>query len=162
MDLFVGLPQSTVSSDMTRGYDAILVFVDRLTKYVGLAPTYTDASAEDMAIMFHACAISSVGVPDTIITDRAHVCVGKFSTELNAILGITHNPTTAYHPQTDGQTERFNAVLGDMRDTHHKLSGSNTWPAVRSFHNSFHFYRHNNAVPTLHRAGPQAPTLGAT
>jgi hypothetical protein len=96
-----------------REYDAIIVFVDRLTKYVWLAPTYTDASAEVTAILFHACVISSVGVPDTTITDRAQVSVGKFSTELNAI-GIKHNPTTAYHPQTDGQTERVNAVLGDM------------------------------------------------
>jgi transposase InsO family protein len=114
----------------------VLVLVDRLTKYVWLEPTYTTVTAEGTAQLFKDTVIQQMGIPDSVVTDRGSQFVCKFSAELNSLLGVKGCASTAFHPQTDGQTERVNAVLGDMlrhfvgHATHNDWS--NTCPVARS------------------------------
>lgn len=54
------------------------------------------------------------GVPKTIISDRDTRMTSRFWTTLNASLGTRLNFSTAYHPQTEGQTERVNQVIEDL------------------------------------------------
>jgi hypothetical protein len=114
MDFIVQLPPTALRLGQAQGYDAILVFVDRLTKMVKLAPTYTTCTAEETAKLFLAHVFADHGLPDSIITDRGSVFTGTFWTTLLQSLGTKHCKTTAFHPQADGQTERVNRVLEDM------------------------------------------------
>eukprot|EP00955_Chlamydomonas_euryale_P058564 357113-Chlamydomonas_euryale.AAC.2 len=114
MDFIVSLPESKLYATDPRGYDAVLVVVDRLMNLVTLIPTYTDANAEDTAYAFFANVVTRFGVPKEIVIDRQSLFVGNFQKELHETLGIKGCATTAYHPQSDGQTERNNRVIGDM------------------------------------------------
>lgn len=108
MDFIVQLPKTT------RGFDAIVVFVDRLTKMVHIAPTHTSVTAEGTAELFLDHVFKLHGMPSNIVTDRGSVFMGHFWSELMRLIGTRHSPSTAYHPQSDGQTERVNRVLEDM------------------------------------------------
>jgi len=101
VDLITKLPTS-------QGYDAILVVVDRFTKMIHLIPTYTTLSLEGVARLFRDHVWKDFGIPENIIYDQGSVFVSKFMEALNHLLGIQANPSTAYHPQMDGQTERVN------------------------------------------------------
>lgn len=68
----------------------------------------------DTALLFLSNVIKHHGVPDTIVTDRGTQFTGKFWTALMEAMGTRHCKTTAFHPQSDGQTERVNRVLEDM------------------------------------------------
>lgn len=101
MDFIEGLPKSF-------GKDTILVVVDKLTKYchlVALSHPYTAPtvaqSVLDNVVKLH-------GVPNAIIFDRDPVFVSKCWGELFQAMGTKIKLSTAYHPQTDGQTERMN------------------------------------------------------
>ena len=108
MDFIVHLPKTST------GFDAIVVFVDRLTKMVHIAPTYTSVTAEGTAELFATHVFKHHGLPENLVTDRGSVFTSHFWTELMRLLGTKHAMTTAYHPQSDGQTERVNRVLEDM------------------------------------------------
>jgi transposase InsO family protein len=108
MDFITQLPQTE------KGHDAILVVVDRLTKMVRFVPTNTGVSAKDTAALFLNEVFRVFGMPKELITDRDPRFTGKFFTELCRLLGVKQCLSTAYHPQTDGQTERMNRVLEDM------------------------------------------------
>lgn len=108
MDFITGLPKTK------RGFDAIIVFVCRLTKMTHIIPTTTSVNAIGTAQLFRDHVWKLHGVPLTIVSDRGSVFVGKFITELLRLIGTTHNRSTAYHPQTDGQTERVNRILEDI------------------------------------------------
>jgi hypothetical protein len=108
MDFITGLPKTK------HGFDAIIVFVCRLTKMTHILPTTTTVNAIGTAQLFKDHVWKLHGVPLTIVSDRGSVFVGKFITELLRLIGTTHNRSTAYHPQTDGQTERVNRVLEDI------------------------------------------------
>ena len=108
LDFIVALPKSE------GGYDAILVMVDRLTKMVHLAPTTTTCTAERTARLFFDNVVRLHGVPKNVVSDRGPQFGGKFWGALGTLLNMRVNLSTAYHPQTDGQTERVNRTLGDM------------------------------------------------
>jgi hypothetical protein len=93
------------------GYDAIAVFVDRLTKMVHFGPTYTDCLARDVARLFNNTVFEYHGLPSEFILDRDPRFTSKFWTELSCLLGTKLKMSTAFHPQTDGQTKRSNRVL---------------------------------------------------
>jgi transposase InsO family protein len=75
---------------------------------IRLIPTYTSLSSEGVARLFRDHVWKDFGLPESIIYDRGSVFVSRFMEALNHLLGIRANPSTAYHPQTDGQTERVN------------------------------------------------------
>jgi hypothetical protein len=90
------------------------VFVDRLTKMVHFAPTSTSVTAEGTAILFWECVFVHHGLPLNIVSDRGSVFTSSFMRELMRLLDTKQNLSTAFHPQSDGQTERVNRVLEDM------------------------------------------------
>ena len=108
MDFIQELPKTA------DGFDSILVFVDRLTKMTHLVKCRTDVDSLGTAHLFVDTVWKHHGTPAHIVTDRGSVFVGTFMTEVMRLIGAKHNRSTAFHPQTDGQTERVNRVLEDM------------------------------------------------
>ena len=96
------------------GFTAIMVVVDRLSKMVHFLPTFDTASAEDTAALFRDRVFCLHGMPKSIVSDRDAKFTSAFWQELHRLLGVQLNMSTAYHPQSDGQTERMNRVLEDM------------------------------------------------
>jgi hypothetical protein len=97
-DLIVELPKSC-------GYDAVFVVVDRFTKRAHFIPTFTTLAASGAAKLFRDHVWKEHGWPKKVISDRGQQFAAKFTLELNRLLGIQTALSTAYHPQTDGQTE---------------------------------------------------------
>lgn len=105
MDFVGPLPETS------RRNNAIVVFVDRMTKRAHFAPTRTDASALDTARLFLHHVIRLHGMPKNIVCDRDTRFTNQFWTELMRLMGTKMNLSTAYHPQTNGQTERTNRTM---------------------------------------------------
>ncbi len=93
---------------LSQGFDAIMVVVDRLSKRIHTIPTTTQMDSVGVARLFLEHVWRHHGLPDEVISDRGTTFISKFSRELSRLLGIKPTPSTAYHPQTDGQTERVN------------------------------------------------------
>jgi hypothetical protein len=108
VDLITALPRSR------SGHDAIVVFVDKLTKMVHYAATTTDVSAPQLATIFMREVVRLHGVPESILSDRDPRFTAHFWRAFWSQLGTTLTMSTAYHPQTDGQTERANRTLEEM------------------------------------------------
>jgi len=87
------------------------VFVDRLSKRVHLAPVDTSITAPQLARVFVDTVVKHHGVPEIIVSDRDPRFVSDFWGSLFRLLGTQLNISTAFHPQTDGQTERTNRQL---------------------------------------------------
>jgi len=96
---------------LAQGYDSILVVVDRLTKMVHFIPTTEKTSAEELARLFRDNVWKLHGLPKSIISDRGPQFAAGLMRELNEMLEIKSKLSTAFHPQTDGQTERVNQEL---------------------------------------------------
>ena len=107
MDYVGPLPPSTF---MGITYRYILVFVDRLTKMRHLFPTVT-MEAEEAAQAFYANVWKYHGLPESLTSDRGTQFTSDVFKHLCQMLKIDARLSTAYHPETDGQTERFNAVM---------------------------------------------------
>ena len=93
---------------LAQGYDSILVVVDRLTKMVHFIPTTEKTLAEGLARLFRDNVWKLHGLPESIILDKGPQFAVGLMRELNKMLGIKSKLSTAFHPQTDGQTERVN------------------------------------------------------
>jgi hypothetical protein len=98
MDLITGLPRTK------RGHDAILVFVDRLSKMVHLAPCKKSVTALGCADLFFQHVVRLHGAPDDIVSDRGTTWVNAFWEQLCSRWKIKQKLSTAFHPQTDGQS----------------------------------------------------------
>lgn len=94
-----------------KGFDAILVVVDRLTKRRHLIPTITNADAKEVARLYLDYVWKLHGLPETVVSDRGTQFTSEFWKTLCDRLQIKLRYSTAYHPQTDGQMERLNAVM---------------------------------------------------
>jgi len=92
-------------------YDSILVVVDRLTKMVHFISTTEKTSAEGLARLFRDNVWKLYGLPKSIISDRGPLFATGLMRELNQMLGIESKMLTAFHSQTDDQTERVNQKL---------------------------------------------------
>jgi len=90
------------------------VVVDRLTKLVHMAPTTDTATAADTAQLFLDMVFKNHGMPNNIVLDRDVKFTSSFWTAFCQQIGIKLKMSTAYHPETDGQTERMNRVIVDM------------------------------------------------
>lgn len=107
LDFITGLPRTT------RGYDMICVFVDRLTKMMHAVPCKTSITAEKTADLFFETVVRLHGMPETVVSDRDPKFTGAFTPALFKRAGAKWNLSSAFHPQSDGQTERINRVLGE-------------------------------------------------
>src|SRR5882672_8786982 len=92
----------------SRGYDAIMVVVDHLSKRTHVIPTTSDVTAAGVAKLFRDHIWKLHGLPEEVISDRGTQFVSNFTRSLSQLLGIRVVASTAYHPQTDGQTKRVN------------------------------------------------------
>ena len=109
---FVGpLPES---KDRNGKYDSITVTIDLLTAMVHLVPSRTDYTAKDIAELMFNEVYRLHGLPRAIISDRDVLFTSQFWTHLNKLIGIRQKMLSAYHPETDGSTERANRTIGQM------------------------------------------------
>jgi transposase InsO family protein len=104
VDFIVELPES-------HGYDTIMCVVDSLTKRAHFIPTHTTLNVEGTALLFFKEVWKHHGTPQVVVSDRGPQFITAFTQELYKRLGIKLALSTAYHPQTDGQTERVNQVI---------------------------------------------------
>jgi hypothetical protein len=108
MDFIVDLPRTP------RGYNSIWVIVDRLTKsthFISIATTYRVGQYAELYISH---IVRYHGIPKSTISDRGSIFVAYFWEQLHECLGTHLIRSSAYHPQTDGQTERVNQIIEDM------------------------------------------------
>lgn len=104
LDLITGLPTSN-------SFDAILVVVDRLTKIAHFVTCNSDLDSKTFARLYRDWIFRLHGLPDSMISDRGSIFTSTYTKNLSKILSIKSCLSTAFHPQTDGQTERVNEIL---------------------------------------------------
>jgi hypothetical protein len=111
----------SISMDFTFGYPkdkqgrtGILVFVDRFSKMVHLVPVSPSVTAEETASIFLDTVFRLHGMPESIVSDRDPRFHAAFWRSLFQQCGTQLLMSTAAHPESDGQTERVNRVLGDI------------------------------------------------
>ena len=92
-------------------YSAICVFVDRFSKMALFVPTTNEVNAEDTATLFIKHVFCLFGLPDDIVSDRGVTFTSKYMQAILDGLKIKQKLSPAFHPQTDGQTERVNSIL---------------------------------------------------
>nr|ABA97807.1 retrotransposon protein, putative, Ty3-gypsy subclass [Oryza sativa Japonica Group] len=108
MDFITGLPRTST------GHDSIWVIVDRFIKVAHFIPVKTTYSGSQLAELYMARIVCLHGVPKKIVSDRGSQFTSNFWKKLQEEMGSKLNFSTAYHPETDGQTERVNQILEDM------------------------------------------------
>ena len=105
MDLITDLPES-------QGFNAVLTIIDhgcsKATKFI---PCNTTITGQEVAALYLQHLVPWFGIPRKIISDRDPRFVSKFTTELCRLLNIQQNVSTAFHPRTDGASERANQWL---------------------------------------------------
>ncbi|GJT82506.1 putative reverse transcriptase domain-containing protein [Tanacetum coccineum] len=136
MDFVTKLPKSS------QGYDTIWVIVDRLTKSAIFMPMRETDPMDKLARMYLKEVVTKHGIPVSIICDRDPRFASNFWRSLQKALGTSLDMSTAYHPQTDGQSERTIQTLEDMLRAC-VIDFGNGWvkhfPLVEfSYNNSYH------------------------
>src|SRR5690349_19406655 len=154
MDLITDLPPDD-------GYDAILSIVDHgLTKGIILTATRKTATADDIAEILIEKVFSKYGTPNKIISDRDPQFAAKSMQKLYKKLNITPALSTAYHPQTDGTTERYNQEI-EFYLAVYISKNPNTWkrslPIIEFVHNTKpHAGRQHTPCELIMGYNPQA------
>ena len=108
MDFIMPLPKTC------RNHVGLLNVVDRLSKMIRLIPLPPDADAPCVAKLFRENVYRHHGLPQVIISDRDSIFMGKFWKSLFNLLKTRISPSSAYHPQTDGQTQIVNRKVEEM------------------------------------------------
>ena len=134
MDFIGPLPKTA------RGHDFVLNVVDRLSKMAHFLPCKKSIDGRGVAELYASRIWSLHGQPRSIVTDRGTQFVNAFNKHLLSLLGTRHAVTSAYHPETDGQTERVNRVLSEML-RHYTNARYDDW----DLHLPMCEFAHNNA-----------------
>ncbi|GJX48506.1 putative reverse transcriptase domain-containing protein [Tanacetum coccineum] len=108
MDFITKLPKTAA------GFDSIWVIVDRLTKSAHFLPMKETDSTEKLTRLYMKEIVVRHGIPVSIISDHDSHFTSRVWQSLHKALGTQLNLSTAYHPQTDGQSERTIQTLEDM------------------------------------------------
>jgi hypothetical protein len=108
MDFITGLPPS---GRRGKAYDAILVVVCRYSKMMRCIACTKTIDAPELAERLYEEIISKVGMPRSIVSDRGSIFTSKWWQTFCYYWGVKRRFSTAFRPQTDGQTERQNQTL---------------------------------------------------
>ena len=100
------------------GFNCIVTMTDRSGSDVRVVPTRTDISAEDFAELFFDHWFCENGLPLEIISDRDKLFVSRFWKRLTKVAGIKLGMSTAFHPETDGASERTNKTINQCLRYH--------------------------------------------
>ncbi|KAJ9512244.1 hypothetical protein QJQ45_012797 [Haematococcus lacustris] len=133
MDFIGPLPPTS------HGYDMVVTVVDKLSKMLHLIPTTATVTAPDIAKLFFDHVFKHHGLPEAIISDRDPKFTSDFWTSLFHLTGTRLLMSSAYHPQTDGQSERANRTVEDMLRpylNHYKTDWDEHLAAVEFAYNS--------------------------
>src|SRR5260221_650553 len=104
VDMIGELPDS-------KGNNAVLMVVDHLSKQIHAVPTVTSLDSARVAQLFLEHIWRHHGLPEEVISNHGPAFISNFSRKLAALLGVKLTPSTSYHLQTDGQTERMNQEI---------------------------------------------------
>jgi hypothetical protein len=108
MDFITELPVTA------KGHDTLLVVVDRFSKMVHLAPCHNSLTARQAADLLLSVVFRLHGTPSSFVADRDKLWVSEFYSQWCRRLQIDLHLSSAYHPQSDGQTERMNRLLEEV------------------------------------------------
>ncbi|SCZ91750.1 BZ3500_MvSof-1268-A1-R1_Chr5-1g07649 [Microbotryum saponariae] len=141
-------PWSSLSMDHivdllpSSGFDSVLVVVDRLTKEAHFIPARKSDTSKTLASQFKTHIFQLHGLPGNIVSDRGTTFTSSWWTEFLKMLDIRPNLSTAFHPESDGQTERTNQILKHyLRHfcDYHQDDWHDLLPLAEfSYNNSFH------------------------
>ena len=148
LDFITGLP-------LSHNKDAILVVVDKLTKYALFLATSTEVSASDTAVLLFRHLIKLFGLPTTIVGDRDPRWTSLLWKSLAQLFNTRLALSTSKHPQTDGQTEVMNQHLETMLRAYIQTDQKDwsQWLDVLQF-------AYNNAKHSSHNSRPAELLLG--
>jgi hypothetical protein len=116
------------------GFNCILTMTDRLNSDVQLVPCSTKTTAEQLAVLFFDKWYCENGLPLEIISDRDKLFMARFWKHLMLLTGVKHRASSAYHPQTDGASERTNKTVNQLIRFHverNQKGWSRALPRVR-------------------------------
>ncbi|KAJ9515191.1 hypothetical protein QJQ45_002321 [Haematococcus lacustris] len=156
MDFITKLPAGS------HGYDAICVFVDRLSKMVHFVPCREDLKARRFSQLFIDHVYKLHGMPAELISDRGSLFTSVFWREVMRRCGSKPALSSSYHPQSDGQTERYNRVLEEML-RHYISPTQSDWPdylALAEFAVNNSWQESIQSTPFLVNTGQSPVTVG--
>jgi len=104
MDFVTDLPES-------QGYDSMFVVVDRFSKAIIVSPCKKTITAEETALLYLEQVWRRTGLPHQVISDRGPQFTSHVMREVWKKLNVNQSLSTAFHPQTDGETERVNQEI---------------------------------------------------
>src|SRR5258705_10369080 len=139
----------------SKGYNATLMVVDRLSKWIHTIPTVTSLDSAGVAWLFLEHIWCHHRLPEEVISDCRSAFVSNFSHKLAALLGVKLTPSTSYHPQTDGQTEHVNQEIEAYLQVFvsHRQDDWANWLPLTEF-------SYNNKVHTATHQTPFEPDTG--
>ena len=151
LDFIEGLPKS-------KGWDTILVVVDRLSMPIWLKHPFTVVS---VAVVFVCEIVRLHGIPRPIVSDRDKLFLSKFYGEPFRLQGTTLRFNTTYHPQSDGQTEVLNRCLETYLGcfVHHKLKSWGYYLPWAEYWYNTSFHTTANTTPFRIVYGRDPPSL---
>jgi len=156
MDFIVDLPKS-------KSFDSIFVVVDHLTKMAHFVPCNKTITSKETARLFLENVYKYHGLLDDIIFDHGTQFTSKFWQSMFKILQVKINLSLAYHPQTDGQTERVNQVLEQYLRcfiNHHQDNCVDLLPVIEfAYNNTFQESIHQTLFFANYRYHPRFDSL---
>ena len=105
-----GIEFMTCNPRLSRGHGYIIFAVDYFTKWAKVMPTFNN-TRQETALVFFNHVISRFGIPQAIVTDHGKQFCNHMMTELTTKLGLSHDNSTPYYPQSNGQVEAIKKFL---------------------------------------------------
>ncbi|MBW0523840.1 hypothetical protein O181_063555 [Austropuccinia psidii MF-1] len=151
---------------MSNSFDSILALVDRFSKMEVFIQTRSSITSLDLANLFIKNIFSKHGLPSSIVSERGSLFVSSFWTNICQQLKISRDLSTAYHPETDGKTERVNEILEQylwMFVSYHQ-DDWNTWLPLAEFayNNSDHSSTKQSLFITVYGRDPHFDSVHIT